>query len=415
MEKKLKILMILPFPRHGKDMRVPPQIGICSYLTNFGHEIDWIIWSDDNRGAQRFIFNGVRVFTTLDYNILPPKFLLSRIFNKMPKTVMRMWSVLKIFKEHKYNIILIRDNALDGLVGFYIKKIYNIKFIFMLSNPLEQELEYLKIVPQKPYFLYYSVSKFNKFIATRLLHEADLIITISKWLGEHLVAQGIPKAKILPVPEGIDVKALRNQDGQEISKKYNLNGLKIIIYVGALGKGRQLELLIQAFSEVRKKRADVKLLIVGDGDGKDDLKKISLELGIDCDVIFTGLVPQAEVPSFIAASDIGVSPVPQFSFYKMSSPIKMFEYMAMAKPVIANEEIPEHKEVLEQSSGGILVPFTSKAFADAIFELLDNRHKSNEMGRNGREWVVKNRNYEILARQVEARYFELERKTGRFK
>jgi glycosyltransferase involved in cell wall biosynthesis len=403
MEKKLKILMVLPFPRHGKDMRVPPQIGICSYLTNFGHGVDWIIWSDENRDVQRFFLSGIQVFTTLDYNIPPPKFLLSRIFNKIPKTVMRMRSVFKIFKEHKYSIILIRDDVFDGLMGFYIK------FIFMLSNPLEQEWEYFKLAPQKPYFLYYLVSKFNKFIATRLLHEADLIIPISKWLGEHLVAQGIPKAKILPVPEGIDVKGLRNQDGQEISKKYNLNNLNVIIYIGTLGKARRLELLIQAFSEVRKKRVDVKLLIVGDGDGKEDLKKTGLELGIDSDVIFTGQVPQSEVPSFIAASDIGVSPVPPFSFYKMSSPIKMFEYMVMGKPVIANEEIPEHKEVLEQSSGGILVPFTSEAFADALIDLLDNRHKGNEMGRNGRKWVVKNRNYEILARQVEARYFELER------
>lgn len=401
MEKKLKILMILPFPRHGKDMRVPPQIGICSYLTNFGHEIDWIIWSDDNRGAPRFIFNGIQVFTTLDYNILPPKFLLSRIFDKIPKTVMRMWSVLKIFKEHKYNIILIRDDVFDGLVGFYIKKTYDVKFIFMLSNPVEQEWEYHKMFPHNPYFLDYLVSRFNKFIATRLLHEADLIIPISKWLGEHLVAQGIPKAKILPVPEGIDVKALRNEDGQGISKKYNLNNLEVIIYIGTLGKGRRLELLIRAFSEVKKKRDDVKLLIVGEGDGKEDLKKIGLELGIDCDVIYTGQVPQDEVPSFIAASDIGISPVPPFSFYKMSSPIKMFEYMAMAKPVIANEEIPEHKDVIEQSGGGILVGFTPEAFADAIIELLDNPERAEEIGKNGQDWIAMNRTYEIMARRLE--------------
>lgn len=66
----------------------------------------------------------------------------------------------------------------------------------------------------------------------------------------------------------------------------------------------------------------------------------------------------------------------------------MFEYMAMAKPVVANEEIPEHKEVFEESGGGISVPFGA-------------------MGRKGREWVVRNRTYEILARQVEERYLEL--------
>ena len=77
------------------------------------------------------------------------------------------------------------------------------------------------------------------------------------------------------------------------------------------------------------------------------------------------------------------------------------------KPVVANEEIPEHKELLEQSGGGILVPFTPEAFANAIIELLDNPERAQEMGRRGREWVVKNRTYEILARHVEERYLEL--------
>ena len=91
----------------------------------------------------------------------------------------------------------------------------------------------------------------------------------------------------------------------------------------------------------------------------------------------------------------------------MSSPIKLFEYMAMAKPAVANEEIPEQKEVLGESGAGILVPFTPEAFADAIIELLDNPERAAEMGQRGRQWVVKNRSYESLARQIEQGYFEL--------
>ncbi len=85
----------------------------------------------------------------------------------------------------------------------------------------------------------------------------------------------------------------------------------------------------------------------------------------------------------------------------------MIEYMAMAKPVVANEEIPEHREVIEQSGGGILVPYTPESFAEAIIELSDNPEKAAEMGQRGREWVLKNRTNEILARQVEAKYLRL--------
>jgi colanic acid biosynthesis glycosyl transferase WcaI len=81
--------------------------------------------------------------------------------------------------------------------------------------------------------------------------------------------------------------------------------------------------------------------------------------------------------------------------------------MALAKPVVANEEIPEHSEVLRQSNAGFLVPYTPEAFAQAIIQLFDNPEKAAEMGRMGREWVIKNRSFEVLAHQVEAKFLEL--------
>lgn len=79
----------------------------------------------------------------------------------------------------------------------------------------------------------------------------------------------------------------------------------------------------------------------------------------------------------------------------------------MGKPVVANEEVLEHKKVMDQSNGGILVPFLSEAFACAIIELLDNFDVTQEMGWRGKEWVVKSRTFDILARRLEERYIHL--------
>ena len=76
----------------------------------------------------------------------------------------------------------------------------------------------------------------------------------------------------------------------------------------------------------------------------------------------------------------------------------------MGKPVVANQEIPDHKMVLEQSGGGILVSFTAEAFANAIIELIDDPERAAERGRRGREWISNNRTYEILARELETHY-----------
>lgn len=400
--------MLLPIHHNADNIRVPPQIGICSYLENFGHKVDWIIWSGKPCPLQEFLFDNIRVHVIPEANYFPIFSLSGKMLNMIPNFLKRGHSIIKIFKKENYNVIFVRDNPFDGLIAAYIKRKYHISFIFELSNPLEQEWECLNMLPKNmKWILLYCAANFKRLTSSYLLHEADLILPTTKWFKESLIEKGIPETKIMAYPNGVSIRAYQDKSRLDIRGKYCLIDSKIIIYVGTLGKARKLEILIQAFSIVKKAKNNVMLLIVGQGDDENNLKKMAKELKIDRYVIFVGQVSQSIVPDFIDEADIGISPVPPLSFYKMSSPIKMFEYMGMGKPVIANEEIPEHKEVLKQSKGGILVPFVPDAFADAMIDLLDNPDKAFQTGQRGKEWVLKNRTYEILARQLEQKLFEI--------
>lgn len=404
---QLKVCMLLPY-HYEPNMLVYSRVKIFSYITHFGHQVTWVISSPKADRIQQFSLDGIVVYAIPYRRYFPGSSVLAKVFNRIPYALRKMRFALKIFREGKYDIIYARDNVFDGLVAAHIKRVYKALFVFELANPLEQGWEEMRLGPMKPTLFYYLLAKFNKFTVTHLLHKADLVLPVSKWLKEHLVTEGIEESKIVAVPVGVDIGVFSSRDGKRIAEIYHLDNSKVVIYEGTLGKERYLNVLLQAFSKVKKERENVKLLVVGDGNDAENLKKFANELGIKDDVIFTGQVPQSEVPDFIAAGDIGVSPIPPHIFsYKVSSPIKMVEYMAAAKPVVANEEIPEHKEVLEQSGGGMLVPFTPEAFAEAIIELLDSPKQAVEMGQKGREWVIKNRSYEILARQVEKRYLEL--------
>ncbi|MEA1957381.1 MAG: glycosyltransferase, partial [Euryarchaeota archaeon] len=189
----------------------------------------------------------------------------------------------------------------------------------------------------------------------------------------------------------------------------------VILYTGTMDKMRQLNIIIYAFSKVREHKDNVKLLLVGDGNDRSNLEELVSTHGTQNDVIFTGQVPYFDVPYFIAAADVCLCPVPPLSIYKVSSPTKMFEYMVMGKPVVANEEIPEQKEVIEESGGGLLVKFEAESFAKGIIKLLDNHERAKERGGKGHEWVVKNRSYEAMAREVEKKYFDLISKNMRSK
>ncbi len=404
---KFKVCMLLSGDGEIMDP-ILPRIGICSYITNFGHEVSWVISSHQNRQMQEFSIGDVRVYVTPHSHIFPGSSILSRAFNRIPDIVNRVRFTLKIFHDGKYNMILVRDGALDGLIAVYIKWRYSIPFILVLSNPIGTQRhsgEYWS--GRKLKSLHYALLLFVDFIRKELLRHADLILT-HKWIGDEFTEQfKVPSEKIVPCPSGVDAKTFLERDSMSFNGTQPDQYTKVLVYVGSMEPGRMLSLLVQAFSIVRRKKGGVKLLMVGDGTDRANLENLAHQLGVEEDIVFTGKVPQAEIPDRIATADIGVCPVPPTPFFKVSSPIKMFEYMAIAKPVVANDDIPEQKEVLEESGGGSLVPFTPEAFAEAIIGLLDNPEKAADMGKKGREWVMENRTYERIARSLEERYFEL--------
>jgi len=311
------------------------------------------------------------------------------------------------FKQERYNILFVRDSVFDALLALYIKRRYNVPFVFEMSNPIEQNWDFHKVYRSKHKYFWYFISKIEAYIIMHALHQADLVLPTTKWMVEDFTRKGIEGSKMMPHPNGIDISRFSDADGEAIRGQYNLKDSNVVVYVGTMDKMRHLDILVHAFSKAKKSRKDVKLLMVGDGNDKLNLERLAGELGSRDDVVFTGQVYFDDISNFIAAADIGVSPVPPLDFYKLSSPIKMFEYMAMSKPVVANDEIPEQEEVMQESGGGVLVKFEAESFAEGIVELLDDVERAEEMGRKGHEWVVKNRSYENMAREVEGRYFEL--------
>ena len=397
---KINICMLLGL-RYGEKMRIPPQIEITSYITYFGHEVTWVLSSEEIKEIQKTTFNDIRVF------VVPRRYSegLLKVVTKILYAFRRMGFVFKNFKNERYNMIFVRDGIFDGLLALHLKRRYKIPFVFEMSNPIEQSGETRKFYSKHKYFWYF-ISKIEEYLTMHILHKADLVLPTTKWMEDDFAKKGVARSKMMSYPNGINIRRFSSANGEEIRRRYGLEDSKVVIYIGTMQKERYLDVLIHAFSKVSKSRKDVKMLMVGDGTDKRNLEKLVNELGIESDVIFTGQVSPYEVPKFIEVADIGASAVPPLSFFKLSSPIKMLEYMAIGKPVVANEEIPEQKEVIEESGGGVLVRFEEGSFANGIIQLLNNPEKAREMGEKGREWVLKNRNYEILAQRLEKRYFD---------
>ena len=402
----MNICMLLS-QKNSPDFMVYSRVEIASYLTYFGHSITWILSCKSFNHNNTFHLKGVRIRPLVYRRFLPGKSFPANLPNGLANFYIKMRFVHRVFNEEKFDLVFSQREVDNALIAACMGKRKHIPFVMDMPNPIEN-LSQMRVSSLRSMIGKYFIATFREFVRERLLHRADLIFAVSDWLRDDLVEhKDIPGGKIMVASVGVDPVKFSPENGSSVKENCQLGTHKVVVYVGTLDLSRRLTLLLESFQKVRMKREDVKLLIVGDGNGKDTLLNAARELGIENDVIFTGQVTKSCVPDYIAAADIGVSPVPPTDYYKYSSPIKLFEYMAMAKPVVANNEIPEHKGVLRESGGGLAVPFTPEAFAEAIIELLDNPQQALAMGQRGRAWVIKNRSYKVLARRLEMKYLEL--------
>jgi glycosyltransferase involved in cell wall biosynthesis len=403
---KLDICMLLP-PNYRSEME-HTEIEVFSRLAKWGHRVSWILCSEKFKRPNQTISNDITVHTVPH---LPGQldFSLRYGFRIIPYEIRRLLYILKTIKNGNYNLIFIESGlgVLDRFLAPYFKKRYGIPFAYYLSSPLEHQLQSYRIERKKPKLIFYLIAKLNAAQQLFAMRRAVLILPISLLCGKSLVEKGIKPSSILTLPSGINTDSFNPKNIRKCREANRLGNAKILLYIGTLAKVRNLSVLLKAFARVKERSQNVKFMIVGDGSDKDNLEELAKKLGIQNDIVFTGWIHHHELPDYISASDICLSPIPPLSFYEVSSPTKMFEYMAMAKPVIANEEIAEHKEVLNKSGAGILVPFTPEGFASAIIELLDRFSEAIEMGERGRDWVLKNVSHEVLARQVEEKLVKL--------
>ena len=173
---------------------------------------------------------------------------------------------------------------------------------------------------------------------------------------------------------------------------------KQIIYSGNIGHAQDLEKVILAMGEVTKKH-DARLVIVGDGDLKEQLVRTARENGLEGRVLFQDLVPRDELPELISESCIGVAPLKDVESLRYAIPTKVFEYMACGIPFVGCSR-GEIASVAEKSRAGIIAQNNVKAIADALCRLLEDPGLEEEMGNNGRRYVVDHYDRKSIARKL---------------
>jgi glycosyltransferase involved in cell wall biosynthesis len=202
---------------------------------------------------------------------------------------------------------------------------------------------------------------------------ADHLFVVSNALRDRLAAQGVPDSRISVLGNGVD--PVRFTPCSEPRK----GPATTIGFTGSLKHWHGIRELMQAFACVHQERPESRLLIVGDGPKREWLEGFAEGAGLADAVTVTGWVTHDTLPGLIERMDIATAPYPGADDFYFS-PLKLFEYMAMARPIVASR-IGQVAEVLEHDRNAWLTePGSSRALAQALLHLMDDDALRRRLG-----------------------------------
>lgn len=235
-----------------------------------------------------------------------------------------------------------------------------------------------------------------------MLYLADTVSVSSQCLNELALKYGLTQDRIYHAPVGADLEEFNPfVSADSVRKKYNIRDL-VVFYVGQLHGAQYLEQFIRSASMVLHKNNRVVFMIVGEGCMENVLKKLTMELGIENKVIFTGSVPPRDVPGYIGCADICVAPFSETAVTMAKSPLKIVEYMAMGKAVVASN-VGEVRRML----GGVGVltePGSSVSLAEGILKLINENKLREKLGYFARQRAENRFNWEYTSTNLLTAY-----------
>lgn len=166
----------------------------------------------------------------------------------------------------------------------------------------------------------------------------------------------------------------------------------IIAYTGLMGHAQDMEIILNAAEKWRDSKK-VHFVLVGDGPMKDGLL-IQIEKRGLYNVHVRAAVPKNEVLEMINACDAGIITLKKNKLFKGAIPSKIFDYLALAKPILLGVEGEAKQLFIDETPAGLFFePENAEALVAAIIDLKENEKLAHELGRNGRALVQENFNY----------------------
>jgi glycosyltransferase involved in cell wall biosynthesis len=365
----MRILMIAPEPFFEPRGTPFSEFHRIRALTHLGHEVDLVTYPF----GQDVVMPGLRVFRSLK----PPFLQGVRIgpsFAKLPLNTLLTLTALRRAVTGRYDAIHSHEEG--GLIGVALSAMLRVPHLYDMHSSLPQQLTNFAFTRSR--IIHRVFVAFERLMIRR----SRAVIVICPSL-EETVRRIDPRARVVLI-ENAPGSAEDHDSPQQAADVRATFGLStstpVVLYTGTFEAYQGLDLLFAAMEIVRQRRPDARLLLAG---GKPDqvqrARHQARAAGIEDIAIFAGVRPAAEIPAYLRAADVLVSP----RSHGTNTPLKLYQYLRSGKAIVATRLLT-HTQVLDDATA-ILTGASPAEFAAGILTVLNDPARAAAVGRQARE------------------------------
>jgi glycosyltransferase involved in cell wall biosynthesis len=375
-----------------------------------GHRVDWLMQAaEPGQPSGRVPFgNGTAYIarTTSERSRL----------SRLLKYCFEIANDLRVFwllRGKRYALVQIKDKYFTALPALAAARLFRVPIFFWQAYPHAEAASYASENGIARYSLIYALrGRLQRWLLYRvLMRRCDHVFVQSEQMRIDVAAHGIRPESTTAVPSSVDLAEIDRVILQDPAEPPP-DG-PVITYLGTLLRERQLDFLVLVLAHVVRHVPNARLELIGQGGMPEDERVIEAEaerLNLRSRITITGWLPMEAAWQRVRRASVCLSPYRPIPILQSTSPTKLIEYMALGKPVVANDH-PEQSLVLRQSGAGIVCPWDPAAFANAIVRLLARPELCDRMGREGRLFVERYRTHHALSELVVGTYRDVLRRS----
>jgi glycosyltransferase involved in cell wall biosynthesis len=351
----VRILMLAPEPFFEPRGTPFSEYHRIKALAELGHHIDLVTYPI-GRDVE---LPNLRIYRSLR----PPLVRKVRIGPSIAKVLLdslMLFTIGRLALTKRYDAIHSHEEM--GLIGVWLSKWLRIPHLYDMHSSLPQQLSNFK----------YSQSSWLHSVFTwaedQMVHKSDVVITICQELQDTVASMGVAdRSLLIENVMGGDVDEPPSRSPAEVRAAWGISETApLALYTGTFEAYQGVDMLIDAVAILAKQRPDARVVVVGgESPQVEDAKARAASVGAASSIVFTGQQPAKEIPGFVEAADLLVSP----RIRGTNTPLKIYSYLRSGKPIVATNLLT-HTQVLSPAIARLVEP-NPAPFAAAMLELMD--------------------------------------------